>query len=205
MGLDRIGQSFRAGVLGIALVLGGMAMNSTVTAQVPASDTGTWQAAGKNGAVAAGGAGAVEAGLEILKGGGNAVDAAVATILALTVTDATSVCFGGEVPILIYDAKTGTVEVLAGQGVAPALATREFFKAHGGIPAKGLEPAAVPALLDACLTALDRHGTITFSKAAAPMLRLLDRHEKDWHADLARTVRRLIEAENGSGGDRAVD
>jgi gamma-glutamyltranspeptidase/glutathione hydrolase len=86
--------------------------------------------------------------------------------------------------------------------VAPALATREFFVARGGIPRKGLEPAAVPALLDACLTALDRHGTLTFARAAAPMLRLLDRHEKAWHKDLGRTMRRLIEAEKGSGDDR---
>ena len=150
----------------------------------------------------AGGADAVAAGIEILKGGGNAVDAAVATILALTVTDANLVCFGGEVPIMIYDAKTGAIEVVAGQGAAPALATREFFAARGGIPAKGLEPAAVPALLDACLTALDRRGTRTFAQAAAPMLRLLDRHEKAWHRDLARTIRRLIEAERASPADR---
>jgi gamma-glutamyltranspeptidase/glutathione hydrolase len=171
-------------------------------AQAPPAGAGTWEASGRNGAVVAGGAGAVEAGLETLKGGGNAVDAAVATILALNVTDATSACFGGEVPILVYDARTGAVEVLAGQGAAPALATREYFAARGGIPARGLEPAAVPAVLDACLTALDRHGTITFAKASAPMLRLLDRHEKPWHADLARTVRRLIEAEGRAGGDR---
>jgi gamma-glutamyltranspeptidase/glutathione hydrolase len=103
---------------------------------------------------------------------------------------------------MIYDAKTGAVEVLAGQGVAPALATREYFAARGGIPGKGLESAAVPAVLDACLTALDRRGTLTFARAAAPMLRLLDRHEKAWHTDLERTVRRLIEAEKGSCGDR---
>src|SRR5262245_54429810 len=82
-------------------------------AQSPPSDAGPWEASGKNGAVVAGGAAAVEAGLETLKGGGNAVDAAVATILALTVTDATSACFGGEVPILVYDARTGSVKVLA--------------------------------------------------------------------------------------------
>jgi gamma-glutamyltranspeptidase/glutathione hydrolase len=197
---DRPRRSFRALPLELALVLAFLPF--ATRAQSPPSDAGTWEASGKNGAVVAGGAGAVEAGLEILKGGGNAADAAVATILALNVTDATSACFGGEVPILIYDAKTGAVEVLAGQGAAPALATREFFTARGGIPARGLEPAAVPAVLDVCLTALDRHGTITFARASAPMLRLLDRHEKPWHADLARTVRRLIEAEKGSGGDR---
>jgi gamma-glutamyltranspeptidase/glutathione hydrolase len=171
-------------------------------AQSTPTATGEWEASGRNGAVVAGGAGAVAAGLEILKNGGNAVDGAVATILALTVTDATAVCFGGEVPIMIYDAKTGAIEILAGQGAAPALATREFFAARGGIPAKGLEPAAVPALLDACLTALDRRGTLSFAQCAEPMLRLLDRHQKPWHPDLARTIRRLVEAEKGSDGDR---
>jgi gamma-glutamyltranspeptidase / glutathione hydrolase len=182
----------------IAVSLGPAAARS----QSPPGDTGTWQASGKNGAVVAGGARAVDAGMEILKNGGNATDAAVATILALTVTDATSVCFGGEVPIMIYDAKTRTVEVVAGQGAAPALATREAFAERGSIPARGLLPAAVPGLLDACLTALDRHGTVTFATAAQPMLRLLERHQRDWHANLARTIRRLIDAEEGSQGDR---
>src|SRR5262245_22906497 len=115
---------------------------------------GTWQASGKQGAVAAGGQGAVDAGIEVLKAGGNAADAAVATILALSVTDARSFCFGGEVPILVYDAQRGDVTVIAGQGAAPRLATRAFFADRGGIPAKGIEPAAVPAALDAVLPLL---------------------------------------------------
>ena len=122
----------------LALCLACSALPRVVKAQSQPRGGGTWHASGKAGAVAAGGAGAVDAGIEILKSGGNAADAAVATILALTVTDATSVCFGGEVPILIYDAKTRTIEVLAGQGAAPALATREAFLARGGIPARGL-------------------------------------------------------------------
>src|SRR5690349_20418006 len=116
----------------------------------------SWQGTGRNGAVAAGGQGAVDAGIEILKNGGNAADGAVATILALSVTDSRSFCFGGEVPIMVYDARRKVVEVLSGQGAAPRLATREFFASLGGIPAKGLESAAVPAVLDVCLTALDR-------------------------------------------------
>lgn len=157
---------------------------------------GQWQASGKNGAVAAGGAEAVGAGLAVLRNGGNAVDAAVATILAQSVTDADQFCFGGEVPILVYDAKRKVVEVIAGQGAAPKLATREYF-AHrkGGIPASGIEAAAVPAALDACLTALDRFGTKSFTEVAAPALQILDRGEQPWHADLARTVRQLTSAE----------
>jgi len=162
----------------------------------------TWQASGARGAVVGGGQEAVEAGLTILKDGGNAADAAVATILALSITDSGSFCFGGEVPILIYDAKRGVVEVLCGLGTAPKLATREYFARKGGIPGRGIEPAAVPGALDACLTALDRYGTRTFAVVVAPTLRILDRGAKPWHADLARTLRALIEAEKGSPTDR---
>ncbi len=98
-----------------------------------------WQDSGSGGAVAAGGRDAVAAGIEILKRGGNAADAAAATILALSVTDSRSFCFGGEVPILVYDARTKGVTVIAGQGVAPRLATREEFVRRGGIPLKGID------------------------------------------------------------------
>jgi gamma-glutamyltranspeptidase/glutathione hydrolase len=162
----------------------------------------SWNAAGKRGAVAAGGKEAVEAGISILKAGGNAADGAVATILALSVTDSGSFCFGGEVPIIVYDARRNVTEVLCGQGAAPRLATREYFAAKGGIPATGLEPAAVPAALDASITLLERHGTKTFAEVVAPALKLLDRNSKEWHADLARTLRRLIAAEGASPSDR---
>src|SRR6185295_2212424 len=99
-----------------------------------------WQATGKNGAVCAGGSDAVAAGLAALQKGGNAVDAAVVTIFALSITDSERFCFGGEVPIMVYDAKRNAVELLCGLGVAPKLATREHFeKKRGGIPQKGIE------------------------------------------------------------------
>jgi gamma-glutamyltranspeptidase/glutathione hydrolase len=162
-----------------------------------------WEASGSKGAVVAGGSEAVAAGIAILDDGGNAVDAACATILALTVTDANAFCFGGEVPILIHDAKRGTTEVIAGQGAAPRLATREHFAARGPtIPLKGIEAAAVPATLDAILTALDRSGTRTFAAIAAPTLAILDRHERPWHADLAATIRELVGAEKASSDRR---
>jgi gamma-glutamyltranspeptidase / glutathione hydrolase len=166
-------------------------------------ESNSWSAAGTHGAVAAGGQGAVDAGLSILESGGNAADAAVATILALSVTDARSFCFGGEVPIMVYDANRHLVEVVCGQGVAPRLATREHFANLDAIPAKGIEPAAVPAALDACLTTLDRYGTRTFAEVVAPTLQILDKHAQDWHADLADTIRRLVRAEQGSPSDRS--
>ncbi len=163
---------------------------------------GTWSGSGKNGAVAAGGQGAVDAGMLVLKAGGNAADSAAATIFALSVTDSTSFCFGGEVPILIYDAKRKVVEVLCGLGVAPRLATLEHFTKKGGIPNKGIEPPAVPGAVDACLTLLARFGTKTFSEVVAPTLALLDQGARPWHADLAKTIRRMAAAEKASGTDR---
>ena len=158
---------------------------------------------GRQGAVSAGGAEAVAAGLEILKRGGNAADSAAATILALSVTDSGGFCFGGEVPILVYDARRKVVEVLAGQGVAPRLATREYFALRGGIPGTGLTPAAVPAAFDAVVTLLDRYGTLRLADVAEPTLRLLDRAKVEWHPLLARSLRRLIAAEAEGGGDRS--
>jgi gamma-glutamyltranspeptidase/glutathione hydrolase len=213
--------------LGISLLLGVGVLPARsqeaakVKANSPEPDRATqpdlrdWQAVGNQGAVAAGGRGAVAAGLEILKAGGNAADAAAATIFALSVTDARSFCFGGEVPIMIYDARHHSVSVIAGQGAAPRLATREEFAKRGGIPLRGILAAAVPAALDACLTLLDRFGTMTFTQAIAPTRQLLEHPPRPapWHADLGRTLAILVEAEaqahpnpsgsDGSNGDRS--
>ncbi len=161
----------------------------------------TWHAEGKTAAVCVGGVEARDASLAMLKNGGNAADAAVVATLIISVTDKV-VCFGGEVPILYYDAATGTVEVMCGLGVAPRLATPEYFAKIGGIPDKGLVSAAVPGLLDGLLTLLSRRGSKTFAEVAEPTLKILDVGQKPWHKDLAVTLRRLIEAEKASPGDR---
>ena len=177
------------------------------TPALPAGEPGSdfWKAAGNEGAVVAGGGEAADAAIDVLRGGGNAVDAAVASLLVLSVTDSASFCFGGEVPIIVYDAQRGVAEVIGAQGVAPRLATLEFFQKHknGRIPGSG-DPttAAVPGALDGYLAALDRFGTRSFGELAQPALAILDRHEKDWWADLAKTIRRLVEAEKRSPDDR---
>lgn len=159
---------------------------------------------GHRGAVSAGGAEAVEAGMAILRSGGNAADAAAATLLALSVTDSAPFGFGGEVPILVYDARRRVVEVLGGQGAAPHLATVDYFKkrGHRTIPGGGAVAATVPAVLDAIVTALDRYGTMTFSEIAEPTLSILAGRRAQWHKNFAETLRRLIEAEKAADGDR---
>jgi gamma-glutamyltranspeptidase/glutathione hydrolase len=173
----------------------------------PSSDTpstGKWHASGSRGAVSAGGDEAVQIGLGVLEAGGNAADAAVATILGLAVTDSNMFCFGGEFSLLIYDTAHDRVEVVMGQGAAPQLVTRELFARSGGIPGSGLRAAAVPAALDACVVVLQRYGTLRFADVAQPTIALLARHRKVWHADLARTLSRLVAAEKNASGDRSA-
>ncbi len=189
------------GLVGVALAL------AVVFFPEKPSDTEmSWKASGRVGAVAAGDSRAVAAGIEILSEGGNAADAAVAVILALSVTDYGDYCIGGEVPFLIYDVRREAVEVLSGQGAAPKLATLEHYQKIGGIPQRGdrnnLQSAAVPAVIDLCVTALERYGTRTFAQAARPVLEILDAGGESWHPKLAGTLRRLIEAEKQAEGGR---
>ena len=141
---------------------------------------------GKRGVVAGGQPLSVEAGLRILQRGGNAVDAGVATILAASVIEFSHFSFGGEVPILIK-LKDQKVVVIEGMGQAPMKATREFFvnransftpslttRKGGLIPSTGPLSATVPAVLDACITALDQFGTKTLSEVMEPAIQLAD-------------------------------
>jgi gamma-glutamyltranspeptidase / glutathione hydrolase len=141
---------------------------------------------GKRGVVAGGHPLSVEAGLRILQKGGNAVDAGVATILAASVIEFSHFSFGGEVPILIK-LKGKDVAVVEGMGQAPMKATREFFVSRttqegsdtaranrGHIPATGPLAATVPAVLDACVTALDQFGTKSLAEVMQPAIELAD-------------------------------
>jgi gamma-glutamyltranspeptidase/glutathione hydrolase len=143
---------------------------------------------GKRGVVAGGQPLSVEAGLRILQRGGNAVDAGVATTLAASVIEFSHFSFGGEVPILIK-LKGQKVVVIEGMGQAPMKATREFFvnrgqsdspttmaaaRRGGLIPSTGPLSATVPAVLDACITALDQFGTKTLAEVMEPAIQLAD-------------------------------
>jgi gamma-glutamyltranspeptidase/glutathione hydrolase len=162
-----------------------------------------WKASGKGGAVAAGGAGAVAAGITILEQGGNAADAAAATLLALTITDYGSCTIGAEIPLIIYDARKKEVKVLCGLGGAPLdPKTIEWFY-ENGIPSKGsIKAAPVPGALSLCIAAVKLYGTMSFEQVVAPSLELLDAGGKDWYPNLAKTFRRLIETEKQTRGNR---
>jgi gamma-glutamyltranspeptidase / glutathione hydrolase len=113
-------------------------------------------------------------GVEILKRGGNAVDAAVAAIFAEGVLNPHMHTIGGEVPMLIYMADSGQVSAINGNTAAPQRATIEWFTDQGMslIPGEGLLAAGVPAAPGALITALERFGTMTLADVMQPALEL---------------------------------
>lgn len=160
----------------------------------------SWKAESKAGVVAAGGAKAVAAGIEILEAGGNAADAAAATILALNVTDHGECSIGGEVPLLIFDAKKQEVKSLSGQGRAPLSQKAIDWYMENGIPNGDIKMAPVPSVVDLCTTTLKVYGTKTFEDIAKPTLEILDNGQAEWHSNLAITLRRMIEEERKTSG-----
>jgi len=167
------------------------------------ADSITWKASGKGGAVAAGRSGAVAAGIQLLEQGGNAADAAVATLLALTITDYGSTAIGGEVPFMIYDASKREVKVLCGMGRAPSDPKAIEWYYANSIPDRGSYKAMpVPGELHLCCTALELYGTRSFEQAVAPALALLDAGGRSWYAALAVTLRKMVERERETNGTR---
>ena len=163
----------------------------------------TWKSSGVGGAVAAGEADSVAAGIRLLEKGGNAADAAAATLLALAITDYGMFAIGGEVPLIIYDAGKNEVKVLSGLGAAPLdpKAIQWYYK--NGIPDNGsMKSAPVPGAVDLVVTALKLYGTVSFKQAVQPTLELLDAEGEPWHADLAVTLRKLVAREAETAGSR---
>jgi gamma-glutamyltranspeptidase/glutathione hydrolase len=85
----------------------------------------------KNGMVATSQPLAAQAGLQILSIGGNAADAAVATVAALAVTEPTSTGIGGDCFALYYDSRSGLISALNGSGRAPAKLNLELLAQEG--------------------------------------------------------------------------
>ena len=184
-------------IAAVLLIVLGFTVNARGDDQI------TWKGSGVGGAVAAGEADSVAAGIRLLEKGGNAADAAAATLLALAITDYGLFAIGGEVPLIIYDAGKKEVKVLSGLGAAPLdpKAIQWYYK--NGIPANGsMKSAPVPGAVDLVVTALKLYGTVSFKQAVQPTLDLLDAEAEPWHADLAVTLRKLVAREAETAGSR---
>ena len=143
---------------------------------------------------------ASEAGVEILRRGGNAVDAAVATGFALAVTypEAGNLGGGGYMVIRMADGREAALDY---RETAPAAATRDMFAA--GADMNGGLAVAVPASVAGLAAAQERFGTLSLADVLAPAIRLaeegfvVDATLRKALADNARRITRF-------GGDSAL-
>ncbi len=141
---------------------------------VPPVDTMRPEILGAHGIVAAGRHYSVSAGVRMLQLGGNAVDAGVASVFAASVCEISHFGFGGESPVMIYDAKAKEIIVINGQGPAPKAATPALFKDPGYVPGNGPLGATIPAMVDAMALALETKGTMRLEQVMQPAIELAD-------------------------------
>lgn len=122
---------------------------------------------------------ASKAGVEILKKGGNAVDAAVATALALNVVEFNASGIGGGGFMTVRFARTGEVVCLDYREIAPASSSKEMFSSEQSSKERwsvdGGKSVGVPGWITGMCYALEKYGTMTFAEAAAPAIRLAEK------------------------------
>jgi gamma-glutamyltranspeptidase / glutathione hydrolase len=99
-------------------------------------------------------------GLQVLRRGGTAVDAAVAAGAVLTVVEPLAGQLGGDAFLLLASPQRGTLTAINGSGAAPLGADAGRFRALGDIPTSGWLAATVPGVVDAWRVALELAGTI---------------------------------------------
>ena len=132
----------------------------------------------KNGMVSAAHELASKAGVEIMQKGGNAIDAAVATALALNVVEPNASGIGGGGFTTIRFAKTGEVVCLDYREVAPSSSTRDMYASEQSKKEKwtmdGGKAVGVPGWLAGMWYMLRTYGTMSFAEVAAPAIRLAE-------------------------------
>lgn len=120
---------------------------------------------------------AAQAGLDILRQGGNAIDAAVATGAVLDVTSQNDTGIGGDLFALVWVAREKKLYGLSAAGWAPAGWTPEFFTSRLGVtrvPGTGVNAATVPGAVAGYDALLTRFGTMTFKETFERAARIAD-------------------------------
>ncbi len=115
---------------------------------------------------------AAQIGLEILRRGGNAVDAAIATNAALGLMEPMSCGLGGDLFALVWEAKTGKLHGLNASGRAPYAATRELFARRDltEIPTLGPLSWSVPGCVDGWAVLQQRFAKLPLADLLAPTI-----------------------------------
>jgi gamma-glutamyltranspeptidase / glutathione hydrolase len=143
---------------------------------------------------------AAQAGLDILRQGGNAIDAAVATGAVLDVTSQNDTGIGGDLFAIVWSAKDKKLYALNSGGWAPAGWTPQFFTEKLGVnrvPGNGVNSATVPGAISGYDALLQRFGTMTFKETFERAARIAD---EGW-GQAERRHSDLMSATKGLGAD----
>ena len=132
---------------------------------------------GMNGAAGTAHPLATQAGIDILKAGGSAVDAAIAINACLGFLEPTSSGIGGDCYAMVWDPKAKKVVGLAGSGASPrglSLETVRSRAKNGVLPPLGAVTVSVPGAVDAWWTLHQRYGKLPWAQVLAPAIALAD-------------------------------
>ena len=115
---------------------------------------------------------AARAGVQILERGGNAIDAAIAANATIGLMEPTGNGIGGDLFIIYYDAKTGTVHGLNSSGWAPTGLTVDLLASKGikTMPQRGIHSVTVPGAVAGWDAMRSKFGTKPFSELLAPAI-----------------------------------
>lgn len=111
--------------------------------------------------------------LDVLKAGGNAIDAAIAANAALGLMEPTGNGIGGDLFAIVWDAGNEELVGLNASGRAPALMTLEYFRENNltDIPKYGPLPVSVPGAVDGWFELHGRFGSVPMAELLAPAIR----------------------------------
>ena len=138
---------------------------------------------------------ASQVGLDVLKRGGNAVDASIAMAAVLNVTEPNMTGIGGDAFMMIYSSKTKKLEGLNASGRAPRALNLEHFTSRRitQMPTTGMEAVTVPGAFDGWVTLLDAHGTMKLADLLAPAIGyaengfpVMEKTAADWEPEVPR-------------------
>ena len=127
---------------------------------------------GQNGMVATSHPLATQIGLDILKNGGNAIDAAIAANAALGLMEPTGCGNGGDLFAIVWDGKTKKLYGLNASGRSPKALTLDYFEKKGmeKISSHGPLPVSVPGAVDGWFELHKKFGTKPMSEILAPAI-----------------------------------
>jgi gamma-glutamyltranspeptidase / glutathione hydrolase len=158
----------------VALAMFGLPLTAAAGDRNPpaAFKTGRSVTLAQNGIVATSHPLAAQIGLDVLKRGGNAVDAAIATSAAIGLLEPMSCGIGGDLFAIVWDAKTQKLYGLNANGRAPMKATRPFFldKKYTDIPTFGPLSWSVPGCVDGWDELRKKFGTKSFEDLLGPII-----------------------------------